>query len=281
MRPTFLTASLAIALLIGTLLAHQHYSTSQMNLIQLNVPNDQMPEDFPGLRVAVVGDLHVSDSPAAYLELELLATQVVAAKPDFIILLGDYTAHPNSITNLMNHRTEIAARLFMTAEIPIAAILGNYETWSGQKEWIAALSEAGLLVLNNAIQVISSGHHNFCVRGLGDAFTHQLKFVEFPVRCSNKLQMTLTHDPAGAFHTGVSGLIFAAHTHCGQIRIPGFGPLWMPTKAPRAATCGLYKDDTRVLWVTSGIGSSILPIRLGAQSQWDLITLRSHQAETH
>lgn len=46
----------------------------------------------------------------------------------------------------------------------------------------------------------------------------------------------------------------------------------MPAEAPREATCGLYQDATR-LWVTSGVGTSILPIRLGAQSQWDLLTL--------
>jgi predicted MPP superfamily phosphohydrolase len=66
---------------------------------------------------------------------------------------------------------------------------------------------------------------------------------------------------------------FAAHTHCGQIRLPILGALWMPTEAPREATCGLYQDTKRLLWVTAGVGTSILPIRIGAQSEWDLLTL--------
>jgi len=38
----------------------------------------------------------------------------------------------------------------------------------------------------------------------------------------------------------------------------------------------LYEDDKRVLFVTSGVGTSLSPLRFGAASEWDAVALRSH-----
>ena len=61
--------------------------------------------------------------------------------------------------------------------------------------------------------------------------------------------------------------------NCGQISFPFIGPLWVPTEAPEEAHCGLYQDNMRTVFTTSGVGTTILPIRYGAQSNWDLLTI--------
>ena len=71
----------------------------------------------------------------------------------------------------------------------------------------------------------------------------------------------------------MEGLVIAGHTHCGQVSLPLIGAIWVPSIAPRNATCGLYQDENITLYVTSGVGTSILPIRYGAQSHWDFINL--------
>ena len=86
-------------------------------------------------------------------------------------------------------------------------------------------------------------------------------------------KLTITHDPAGAFDRRMEGLVIAGHTHCGQVSLPFIGPLWVPTDAPSFAHCGLYEGGDITVFVTSGVGTAILPLRYGAQSQWDLITL--------
>ena len=47
----------------------------------------------------------------------------------------------------------------------------------------------------------------------------------------------------------------------------------MPTEAPKSAQCGLYEDDKRKLYVTSGVGASVLPVRFMTQAGWELITV--------
>ena len=112
-----------------------------------------------------------------------------------------------------------------------------------------------------------------CIRGFGDAFTDHFEYVDFPTACADRLKITLTHDPAGAFNPKVEGLVLAGHTHCGQISIPLLGPLYVPTQAPREAHCGLYKDKQRQVFVSSGIGTSVIPLRFNAKASWDLITI--------
>ncbi len=274
MRPILFVVLFLLA--VGILYkANESYMAPEINERNLVIPDGFVPDmQGRGLRVALVGDLHVNEFASAYDDLSDLLKRILASKPQLILLLGDYTEKPDSVSNMDTHRDEVAQRLSLLTSVPVAAVLGNYETWSGLAEWKQSLSEAGITVLHNEVETINLKGNGLCVRGLGDAYTKQFKRVDFPGECTDLPKITITHDPAGAFKAGIEGIIFAAHTHCGQIRLPLLGALWIPTEAPREATCGLYQDANRLLWVTSGVGTSILPLRLGAQSQWDLLTLR-------
>ena len=144
-------------------------------------------------------------------------------------------------------------------------------TGLGTESWTEYLSEAGVIVLENETVVLDAV--GTCIRGFGDAFTDHFEYVDFPTACADRLKITLTHDPAGAFNPKVEGLVLAGHTHCGQISIPLLGPLYVPTQAPREAHCGLYKDKQRQVFVSSGIGTSVIPLRFNAKASWDLITI--------
>ena len=74
--------------------------------------------------------------------------------------------------------------------------------------------------------------------------------------------------------SGMDGLFISGHTHCGQISFPFIGPLWVPTEAPKEAHCGLYQDNMRTVFTTSGVGTTIFPVRFGAQSNWDLLVTK-------
>jgi len=81
----------------------------------------------------------------------------------------------------------------------------------------------------------------------------------------------LTHDPAAAFKRNSSGIWLAGHTHCGQVRLPLLGPLWVPSQAPKESHCGLYGDEVKKVFVSSGVGNSVLPLRFLAQSQVEIV----------
>jgi hypothetical protein len=57
-------------------------------------------------------------------------------------------------------------------------------------------------------------------------------------------------------------LILAGHTHGGQIRIPFYGPFFTMTSMDKKYAAGLHRFDKSLLYVSRGIGTSVLPMRL-------------------
>ena len=242
----------------------------KINRIELSSTNRNVNDGQ--LRIALASDLHIANNSESLSNIAALWEEVVAEAPDIIMLAGDYVSHVEAGNDLALHRGAIASVLGRTEGIPVLAVLGNHEQWSDSSLWAQAFGEVGIVVLENQVKVMAG--LNLCVRGFGDAFTGKFSYLDFPESCDGRVKVSLTHDPAGAFDPQVSGLVLAGHTHCGQIRLPLLGPLYVPSDAPKSAHCGLYVDGQRQVFVSSGVGTSLLPIRFLAKAQWDLITLR-------
>jgi predicted MPP superfamily phosphohydrolase len=226
------------------------------------------------LTVAVIGDLHLSEDPGSLSKFRSLISQVKTSNPDLVVFVGDYIKNPRDIVDIATHRKNIINAIKLVGPIPNAIVLGNYESWSNPKEWYESFSHAGLNVMENETSLIKTSKGLVCIRGFGDDYTGQYRYIDFPRTCNDLPTLSITHDPAAAFYKEVKGLVIAGHTHCGQVSIPFIGPLWVPSSAPSEGHCGLYIDSERTLFVTSGVGTSILPLRYGAQSQWDLINIQ-------
>ena len=87
--------------------------------IALSVPNHAFPH--PGetpLRVAVISDLHVADSIESYGALRRLVQDILASEPSFILLLGDYTRHPDSVSSLSQHASRVGELLGQLSRVP-------------------------------------------------------------------------------------------------------------------------------------------------------------------
>ena len=222
-------------------------------------------------RIALLSDPHVGDQESSYTAFNDLLAQIASQDVDLIFLTGDFSQPERKIENFKSHRERISKIFGTLGHYRTFAVLGNYEYSSGGSEWRKSLEGVGISVLENEVRRIQSRLGPVCIRGFGDYYSGMYEPTSFPESCGASPKITITHDPAAAFQVGVKGLVFAGHTHCGQVSLPIIGPLWAPTEAPREAWCGLYQDEFRTLWVSSGVGTSILPIRFGAPSQWDLI----------
>ena len=264
-----------IILLFGAISAHFIYAICQSLqterndvLISINDP-DVAPTS---LSIAVIGDTHLPEGPEPLAVFRELLLEVKAAEPDVVLFVGDYIAAPDG-EQLSTHREDIIKAMKLVDPVPRAVVLGNYETWSNAEEWLSEFARLGVGAMENEVTVTETVKGPVCIRGLGDKFTGRFKYVDYPNSCDQLPKITITHDPAGAFDYRVRGLVLAGHTHCGQISLPFVGPLWVPTDAPNNARCGLYRDEYRTLFVTSGVGTAILPLRYGTKSQWDSIYL--------
>ena len=225
------------------------------------------------LSVAVIGDVHLPEGSKHLDAFKKLVLEIKSTQPDLVVFVGDYTSDPKAMDDMSSHRKNIINIMKLIEPVPRAVVLGNYESWSDAEEWISEFNRLGVDIMENQTSLIQTVKGNVCIRGLGDKFTNRYDYVDYPEECENIPKFTITHDPAGAFNARVKGLVIAGHTHCGQISLPFIGPLWVPSDAPSEAHCGLYEDSQRTVFVTSGVGTTILPLRFGAQSQWDELNI--------
>lgn len=72
---------------------------------------------------------------------------------------------------------------------------------------------------------------------------------------------------------GAVDLVLAGHSHGGQVRVPGVGPLWLPRGCGRYVA-GVYHRDGTTLFVNRGVGTTIAPLRLFSPPEIASLRLR-------
>jgi predicted MPP superfamily phosphohydrolase len=110
------------------------------------------------------------------------------------------------------------------------------------------------------------------------SWTQTSKLAAWAKRASDRPRLVLSHHPDVAVDLGLIGaappaLVVAGHTHGGQVSVPGWGPLFTSTRLPHRLAAGLGSWRGIPLFVTVGIGTSVIPVRLFVPPEVDLLTL--------
>ena len=130
---------LVTVLLLGAIGACFIYAISQnlqteRNDVSISI-ND--PDVTPtSLSIAVIGDTHLPEGSEPLALFRKLLVEVKTAKPDLVLLVGDYIFDPKS-EQLPAHRENIINVMKLVDPIPRAVVLGNYESWSNADERLA------------------------------------------------------------------------------------------------------------------------------------------------
>lgn len=207
--------------------------------------------DLSGISVALVSDLHLRNSSTAIDHWQKLIHSINNSPADYVLLAGDYIANISDVSVVQEIQERFIDSL-AAIEKPYALVLGNYETWTDRQSWLDAFASHGISALENQT-IVLQGDKPICVIGIGDAYTGYDESVNVPLDCSQYPIIQLTHDPAAAFKPNSSGIWLAGHTHCGRVRLPLLGPLWVPSQAPKESHCGLYEDQVKKVFVSSGV----------------------------
>ena len=238
------------------------------------------PVDWPGgwepLRIAVVSDLHVGAPHVKLDKLETVVDRVNALGADLIVLLGDFV-FPDMPWGRVVGIDVIARHLGrLQAPLGVISVLGNHDWYFGGESVRKELESAGIIVLENGAVARTIGEGRIWVAGVADQLTRHPDPVEtVAVAPEGEPVILLTHDP-GVFSDVPDrvALILAGHTHGGQVSIPFFGALMTYSRAPRRHAYGLVREAGKLMYVTSGVGTSIIPLRFNIPPEIVLITLR-------
>ncbi|HSV53531.1 MAG TPA: metallophosphoesterase [Burkholderiaceae bacterium] len=246
--------------------------------IDHQVPRWQGPQ---GLKVAVASDWHFTKRPLWRVMTIERARQIVdeinAARPDVILLPGDFIADGDYRPEIAaTAEDEIAAVLGqLKAPLGVYAVLGNHDWWFDEEKFRTAFERQGIKVIENDAMPIPGTA--LWVVGIGDDFTGHSRPAVAVSKLPNGAQaLVLMHDPASLKTLPtLQGLVVAGHTHGGQVALPFFGALIVPGAAPLAWAYGWVEHGDNRMYVTSGLGVSILPVRFNRRPEWVMVTVRS------
>jgi predicted MPP superfamily phosphohydrolase len=245
-----------------------------VNRRELRVPH--WPTALSGLTIALLSDLHVGSPHWDLDHLRELVQRTNAEHPDLILLAGDYEI--NGVWFGSHIAIEpIAAELGkLRAPLGVVAVLGNHDWWNDAPRTTRALEGNGVHVLDDETRRIEARGSSFCVLGLRDEIYRKRSAAQELDSAPPGLPLlVLVHEPdVFAALDGRALLTLAGHTHGGQVDLPLLGRLVVPSQFGARYAAGEVIENGRMLFVTTGVGTSIFPIRFRVPPEIALLTLR-------
>jgi predicted MPP superfamily phosphohydrolase len=239
------------------------------------------------LRIGVISDTHVAAPHTDVERIRRLVERMNAEHPDVVMLLGDYVGgHAPASARPSAEQAEIlqGVEAFRALRSPLGTwgVLGNHDSWYDDAAVAAAMARGGVRLLDNHAARVERPGGAFWIGGLADMHSRR----EPPLVSATLREVTdaapvvlMTHwpDPFVEVPPRVA-LTLAGHTHCGQVNLPIIGRPVAASPASERWPCGLYDEGGRKLFVTGGVGVSILPVRFRAPPEIVIVTLRAPAA---
>ncbi len=216
------------------------------------------------LKIAHISDLHTHGIGRREREVfKILADE----KPDLIVVTGDT---PGKVGGNYPECKEVYEQLH--APLGVWFVRGNWENDRLPRNERAYYRDAGIKLLLNSSE---PARPDVWMIGLDDPYSGIAKLdLALQGVPNNVYTIALFHSP-GYFDriAGHVNLCLTGHTHGGQVRIPFVKPFWLPKGCGRYLE-GWYSENGSQMYVSRGIGTSILPIRFLCRPELAFITIR-------
>lgn len=244
-----------------------------VNPVDITVP--QWPKGLVGLKIVALSDLHVGAPHITLDKVRDIVQRTNEQQPDVVVLLGDYVIQGI----LGGHFTEPEAFVEilkdLQAPLGVYAVLGNHDWWLGEAHVTRAFEHVGIRMLTNDAVRLERNGSGLWVAGFGDYFTHHddIEKTMHSVTTSDPI-LALTHTPDIFLKLPPQVILtLAGHTHGGQVNLPLFGRRVVPSDYGDKYAIGFVEEGGRRLFVTPGIGTSILPIRFRVPPEISVLTI--------
>lgn len=234
--------------------------------------------EHSNMKIAVLTDLHVGSPHMSIERLRTVVERTNAEQPDLIIILGDFVidgvvggrfVEPEAIADVLRD---------LRATSGIITVLGNHDWWNDGERVTRALRGANITVIENDVARIERDGRAFWLAGIADLWTRRPDIAG----TLNKVQsddpvILLTHNPDifPDIPARVS-LTLAGHTHGGQVNLPFFGRPVVPSQFGQRFAAGLVREEGRTMFVSTGVGTSIIPVRFRVPPEILILTLRGN-----
>lgn len=222
-----------------------------------------------GFRIAQISDVH-NGRWVRPRHIRQVVDFVNDQHPEFVALTGDYVGYnPQDFAPGIEMLGELDARSF--------AVLGNHDHWTCPDTAIENFSSVDIPVLSNQAVMYDEFPTPIEIVGIDDHVTENSDVEQaFDEVRGDSLCIALNHVPRIADRIATRGadLILSGHTHGHQFNIPRLTE-WVADKFGFRYHVGAYDLDGSFLYVNRGLGSSSIPLRIGAAPEVTFFDLAS------
>ena len=234
----------------------------RLSTTRATLPVAGLPASFAGFSIALLTDIHRSGLVPA----DLVANAVACAmreRPDLIVLCGDYITQFE--TRFANPVAELLSPL--SAPAGVVAVMGNHDD---ERVMPAALIHRGIRVLREDRLRLTMGGDSVDLIGIG-YWTQKVAKIA-PLIEGAATPILIAHDPRRLHEAQTLGipLVLSGHTHGGQVAIPPIGPL---NRFRFPIVEGTLRQRNTTLFVSRGIGTIYLPVRINCPPEVAILTL--------
>lgn len=237
------------------------------HLVEIRHVLPTLPPACQGLRLLHLSDLHL-ETARSY---EIVRDQVAALEFDVIVCTGDFAEGPGADRLVAS----FFGPLLASRPRPCLGVLGNHD----RAGLLPALHRAGVDILMNDSREIASCGPGLWFAGVDDPATFGTDDLDRalarvpPAACV----VLLAHSPdltAAAAGRGCA-LYLCGHTHGGQFRLPGVGPLGYRRRYPHARIAGVWQHEGMSGYTSAGLGAHLGLPRVGCIPEVAVHTLVS------
>jgi predicted MPP superfamily phosphohydrolase len=240
------------------------YEAGWVRFAELELPLAGLPPELVGLRIAHLSDFHLGVPSPGTRAVERAVDWVVERQPDLVLVTGDLLA-----------RLAGAARLRKLIERlpPVYAVLGNHDYADSRDPFSKPVGEVdlgrGTLLADEAVTVELRGRR---VQIVGVDPRTYMRLDARPWELADPtadLRILLCHFPrvVDRLPEGAFDLVLAGHTHDGQISLPYPGGKLRLAHPRVPYNHGVYRRPAATLHVSSGLGTTFVPLRFFARPE--------------
>lgn len=232
------------------------------------------PSQLNNLKVIMIGDLHAGSPFIDSNKINEIVRLANDQQPDLIVLMGDYVVPDKFYQKPMLPERIVFDLRALHAPLGVFAVLGNHD-WRDRKRITQSFEAVGIRVLENEVVELRQNDQSLWLLGFADAWTGPQDISGVAGRLpEGATAIGLTHNPDifPQLPTSVP-LLLAAHTHGGQVNLPLVGRLIVPSSNGQKYAAGHIEENGKHLFVTTGIGTSILPLRFRVPPEVVVLTI--------
>ena len=242
---------------------------AQVKQVVVRVPRKH--RNLAGLTIAFVTDTHVGPHVAAS-DIEPVARSLEAIEPDLVLFGGDYICES---PRFMASAAPVLGRMAAAARFGAWGVMGNHDLSNIRERVVPPLEEAGIRILTNGAVCVDTDRGALWIVGIDDGLLGEVDLdAAFSKVPPDGAAICLWHEgdrieesaPYGAF------LQLSGHSHGGQVRLPGIGPIAAPELGKRFLL-GRYAVDDGELYVSAGLGMYRPPVRFNCPPELTIVRL--------